>query len=628
MSCQLLKEPEGLFHVNNDSAVGKFLSCPSAIVPPTPALLLLLYKTRPGHFPLLIPPLISHSPLLTNTTTHFPEQLVSQKLDRLKDLDAVAPHVTRWLSDALLETHESRELKARIGQLLGTFFYTGSLEYLNSWNGLKSRCRSIGLDMGKAMLDYHVNENLGDILGKTVPTTTKPPLVQLCHAFPQATDTISQPEAQSIYAHTERMVAMGLAERLQNTCREICNPSGILNPATVKSHSRMIRRIGRHDLDTCPSLNLDVLRNTVIFETPYELLACLHHLQNQKEFGGATFITNQFAHDNAMAARQFYFRAITMSWKFQPGITYGELGVDANKLWERYKNYAYVPGYGHQDPRESWQTWRSHIAAAKEHLESRHLGTRQVECIVETQFTLRPFFEGRKKTRTLYRVYQADTLDLLYREFVVPHAEENMSYVQLQDAHLAKVQACLADPYYDVNAGSNSALFHAAFSGYERAVGVLLAVPGIEINRARSSDGATPLYMAVDQGHYPVVKMLVSKQGIDVNRAQGDVGFPPLYAAADKGQDRIVECLLSHPNIDVNKARTDLDITPLLIAASLGHERTVRLLLAHDNIDINRCKRDDGTTPLHWARVNGYTRIVQMLVAKGATKNRCLSSRV
>ncbi|MBR2145314.1 MAG: ankyrin repeat domain-containing protein, partial [Akkermansia sp.] len=96
--------------------------------------------------------------------------------------------------------------------------------------------------------------------------------------------------------------------------------------------------------------------------------------------------------------------------------------------------------------------------------------------------------------------------------------------------------------------------------------------------------GGTPLYQAAWDGHAEVVKLLLAAPGIDVNKAN-KYGSTPLYWAARFGHAEVVKLLLAVPGIDVNKAGSD-GCTPLktalinssktecpeLIRAAGGHE--------------------------------------------------------
>jgi len=73
-------------------------------------------------------------------------------------------------------------------------------------------------------------------------------------------------------------------------------------------------------------------------------------------------------------------------------------------------------------------------------------------------------------------------------------------------------------------------------------VAALLAA-GADPDMRRSTDGATPLYVACQRAHLPVVRCLL-EAGADPNLRRSG-GFTPLWTACDRGHSSIVEMLVS-----------------------------------------------------------------------------------
>lgn len=85
----------------------------------------------------------------------------------------------------------------------------------------------------------------------------------------------------------------------------------------------------------------------------------------------------------------------------------------------------------------------------------------------------------------------------------------------------------------------------------------------------------TPLSSASMMGYTEVVKLLLAAPGIDINK--GDE--PPLLEASSQGHTEIVRLLLATPGINVNKEGRTGD-TPLKRAKEKGHTEIVKLLRA------------------------------------------------
>jgi len=197
----------------------------------------------------------------------------------------------------------------------------------------------------------------------------------------------------------------------------------------------------------------------------------------------------------------------------------------------------------------------------------------------------------------------------------------NSSIPNLTSLHLASyfgheevVAILLAMPGIDINkAGINSRtpLSIAASQGHTAVVSQLLAMPGIDINKADNAS-RTPLYLAVSKRHMAVVSQLFAMSEIDINKAD-NASRTPLYLAVSRGHTAVVSQLLAMPGIDINKAGID-SRTPLFIAASQGHTAVVSQLLAMPGIDINKADIDS-RTPLSIAASQGHTAVVSQLLA-------------
>jgi hypothetical protein len=259
-------------------------------------------------------------------------QLITQKLDKLIDLDRVAPEVTAWLKDALLVAHENEAIKKRIEQLLGTFFYTGSLDYLDSWKDLKQHCRNIGVQIGSELREFYEVSNFHRSLGECIPNTvgkaqfvpvlgrytvvdTSPWALPnhvprqdqfISGSFPRLSE-MSQLYNEKIYAHVLRMVAMGLHKRFESACREIASRyNGNAMVSSVKDFQRIMSKCRSHEHHCCadyprPSQNLDVLRNAIVFETPEDLRSYMKSMQVHGAFA-PVMIVNQFLRDDPSVA--------------------------------------------------------------------------------------------------------------------------------------------------------------------------------------------------------------------------------------------------------------------------------------------------------------------------------------
>ncbi|WP_448218487.1 ankyrin repeat domain-containing protein [Endozoicomonas sp. 2B-B] len=167
-------------------------------------------------------------------------------------------------------------------------------------------------------------------------------------------------------------------------------------------------------------------------------------------------------------------------------------------------------------------------------------------------------------------------------------------------------------------------LYFAAEKGRTGCVKLLLNA-GADRNIPKTSDGATPLSIAVSRSYVECVELLIKdetdlntrfrdgntllliaackgtmelliKNGADLNAARTSDGATPLFIAALKGNTDCVETLING-GANVNAARTSDGATPLFIAALKGNTNCVETLI-NAGADLNAARTSDGATPL------------------------------
>jgi ankyrin repeat protein len=242
----------------------------------------------------------------------------------------------------------------------------------------------------------------------------------------------------------------------------------------------------------------------------------------------------------------------------------------------------------------------------------------------------------------------------------ITRGHENVAIILLEAEDIdPNARCCINDEEQETS------LHAAARMGNEVTVRKLLE-KGADVNVERSTDEATPLYLAIDRDHASIVIVLLAVEGIDVNakcriNEDDEEQETLLHAAARMGNEVAVRKLMEK-GADVNEMSTDYltlmpkyalagdslttddahyaseagsaDLreiwnqeveveegdTPLHLAIDRGHEGVVRILLEAKNINVNARSRD-GATPLHAAAGKNNPEVVKLLLNAGAEVN-------
>src|SRR5262245_4842365 len=153
-----------------------------------------------------------------------------------------------------------------------------------------------------------------------------------------------------------------------------------------------------------------------------------------------------------------------------------------------------------------------------------------------------------------------------------------------------------------------SAILKAVYYRKKEVVAILLA-SGIELN----------IFEASATGQTERVRGLV-KQDASLANAFSSDGFTPLGLAVFFGQRQTVETLLS-AGAEVNTAsREAMKVTPLHSAAAAREVAIGSLLIAH-GANVNAGQAESGFTPLHEAASNGDIEFATLLLENGAKIN-------
>lgn len=160
-----------------------------------------------------------------------------------------------------------------------------------------------------------------------------------------------------------------------------------------------------------------------------------------------------------------------------------------------------------------------------------------------------------------------------------------------------------------IDRGARLDLFEAAATGNQDRVEQLLHKDPTTIN-SYSSDGWTPLHLAVFFGRINIVHFLLAK-GADINAVStNDQRVTPLHSALANPHNSAVAQLLIGAGANLN-VRQSHGYTPLHYAAANGLEGIVRSLLAHA---VETSVKDiSGKTPYDLALDRGHPTIAALL---------------
>lgn len=160
-----------------------------------------------------------------------------------------------------------------------------------------------------------------------------------------------------------------------------------------------------------------------------------------------------------------------------------------------------------------------------------------------------------------------------------------------------------------IDAGARLTIFEAAATGAQERVEQMLQKNPSAVN-SFSTDGWTPLHLAVFFGRVNIVHLLHSK-GADLNAvSENDQRVRPLHSALANPNNAAVAQLLIDYGADVNATQAQ-GYTPLHYAASNGLESIVRNLLVR-SVDEN-ARNAEGKTARELAIEKGHSAVADLL---------------
>ncbi|XP_064397672.1 uncharacterized protein LOC135344400 isoform X3 [Halichondria panicea] len=178
----------------------------------------------------------------------------------------------------------------------------------------------------------------------------------------------------------------------------------------------------------------------------------------------------------------------------------------------------------------------------------------------------------------------------------------------------------------------NNQLLLACKFGYTAVVRYLINKCDVDVDGAVTSDGLTPLGVAVREGHLDTIKYLIMDCNVDVSdsaqivrileltlKDEGDVTTKVnennrLLLACKFGYTALVRYLINKCDVDVDGAVTSDGLTPLGVAVREGHLDTIMYLIMDCNVDVSGAVTSDGLTPLGVAVREGHLDTIKYLI--------------
>jgi ankyrin repeat domain-containing protein 50 len=141
---------------------------------------------------------------------------------------------------------------------------------------------------------------------------------------------------------------------------------------------------------------------------------------------------------------------------------------------------------------------------------------------------------------------------------------------------------------------------------------LILPAARLQSPNAHTTNGESPLFLAIERDRLACAQTLLSVPDIDLN-AWTPWGFSPLMYAIARGNLQFVQLLVEASGININAGNRDGE-TPLMWAAmQSGPTEAVKLLLGLPGIEVN-AKDVNGWTALIHATYRGRTKVVQQLL--------------
>jgi ankyrin repeat protein len=138
----------------------------------------------------------------------------------------------------------------------------------------------------------------------------------------------------------------------------------------------------------------------------------------------------------------------------------------------------------------------------------------------------------------------------------------------------------------------------------------------LNIRSVGTSDGITPIHLALQNQHVEVVERMLMA-GADINMARLDTGESPLMKAVQNNMNKsFIELLLNQYNANPTLRRSD-GATALLLGSQMGCTGAVEVLLTHPDVNPNDTGAG-GPSCLFLASQFGRSEVCRALIEHGA----------